>query len=152
MRPGRPLEHYEQVAEIYDEALEVGEPPTQAVADAYDVPYSTAARWVRRARALGCLPPATPGLPRGNQEEPADAAGGTWNNSTELSEEAEVEDDERNEEELEPEVPFADEEDEELIGEGLIDRVRGMAIGTQDPNIVGDAGPTDVPPGADPPE
>jgi hypothetical protein len=66
VRPGRPIEHYRQVAEIYDEALEVGEPPTQAVADAYDVPYSTAARWVRRARDLGCLPPPRPGLATGN--------------------------------------------------------------------------------------
>ena len=34
---------------------------------------------------------------------------------------------------------------------GLIDRMRGMGVGVEDPNIVGDVGPTDVPPGADPP-
>lgn len=36
-------------------------------------------------------------------------------------------------------------------GEGLLDRMRDMPVGTLDPNIVGDAGPTDVPPGTDPP-
>ncbi len=35
--------------------------------------------------------------------------------------------------------------------QGLLDRMRGMGVGTEDPNIVGDAGPTDVPPGHDPP-
>ena len=35
--------------------------------------------------------------------------------------------------------------------EGLLDRMRNMPVGTLDPNIVGDAGPTDVPPGTDPP-
>jgi len=33
----------------------------------------------------------------------------------------------------------------------IVDKVRGMGVGTEDPNIIGDAGPTDVPPGADPP-
>jgi transposase len=61
-----PTEHYEQVAEVYDEAIEAGDPPTQAVADAFGVPYTTAARWVRRARALELLPPPRPGLPLGN--------------------------------------------------------------------------------------
>lgn len=36
--------------------------------------------------------------------------------------------------------------------EGLLDRMRDMGVGTEDPNIIGDAGPTDVPPGTDPPE
>lgn len=35
--------------------------------------------------------------------------------------------------------------------EGLLDRMRDMGVGTEDPNIIGDAGPTDVPPGTDPP-
>lgn len=35
--------------------------------------------------------------------------------------------------------------------ESLLDRMRDMGVGTEDPNIVGDAGPTDVPPGSDPP-
>lgn len=30
---------------------------------------------------------------------------------------------------------------------GLLDGVRGMGVGTQDPNIVGEVGPTDIPPG-----
>ncbi len=35
--------------------------------------------------------------------------------------------------------------------EDLLDQFREMPVGTNDPNIVGDAGPTDVPPGTDPP-
>lgn len=31
----------------------------------------------------------------------------------------------------------------------LVDRLRGSGAGTEDPNIVGDAGPVDVAPGAD---
>ena len=65
--PGHPPEHYQQVAEVYDEAIDEGDPPTQSVAEAFDVPYTTAARWVRRARALGLLPPPTPGVPLGNR-------------------------------------------------------------------------------------
>ena len=34
--------------------------------------------------------------------------------------------------------------------ERLVDRLRDTGVGTEDPNIVGDAGPTDVPPGRDP--
>jgi hypothetical protein len=33
----------------------------------------------------------------------------------------------------------------------LIERLRGTGVGMEDPNIIGDAGPTDVAPGADPP-
>jgi len=45
--------------------------------------------------------------------------------------------------------PAAGEPDE---GEhdGLLDRMRGTGVGVEDPNIVGDAGPTDVAPGRDP--
>lgn len=32
----------------------------------------------------------------------------------------------------------------------IMDRLRGSGVGTEDPNIVGDAGPTDVAPGRDP--
>lgn len=35
--------------------------------------------------------------------------------------------------------------------EDLLDQLREMPVGTNDPNIIGDAGPTDVPPGTDPP-
>lgn len=34
--------------------------------------------------------------------------------------------------------------------EGLLDRMRDVGVGTEDPNIVGDVGPVDVPPGKDP--
>ena len=30
---------------------------------------------------------------------------------------------------------------------GLLDDLRGAGVGTEDPNIVGDVGPTDIPPG-----
>jgi hypothetical protein len=52
-----------------------------------------------------------------------------------------------------PEVPFAGEDDEDgdTIDE-ILEELREMPVGTNDPNIVGDAGPTDVPPGSDPPE
>ncbi len=33
--------------------------------------------------------------------------------------------------------------------DGFLDRLRGGGVGTEDPMIVGDAGPTDIPPGAD---
>lgn len=32
----------------------------------------------------------------------------------------------------------------------LLDDLRAMPVGTNDPNIVGNVGPTDVPPGTDP--
>jgi hypothetical protein len=35
-------------------------------------------------------------------------------------------------------------------GHSLLDRLRGTGVGTEDPNIIGDAGPTDVAPGHDP--
>ena len=33
--------------------------------------------------------------------------------------------------------------------ETLLDRLRGTGVGVEDPNIVGDVGPTDIPPGRD---
>ena len=44
--------------------------------------------------------------------------------------------------------PLPDEPDDEH--ESLIDRLRGTGVGVEDPNIVGDVGPTDIPPGPDP--
>ena len=38
---------------------------------------------------------------------------------------------------------------DEHEGESLIDRLRGTGVGVEDPNIVGDVGPTDIPPGSD---
>jgi hypothetical protein len=43
--------------------------------------------------------------------------------------------------------PVEDDEDD-----GVLDRLRDMPVGTLDPNIIGDAGPVDVPPGTDPPD
>jgi prolyl oligopeptidase len=43
-------------------------------------------------------------------------------------------------------VPEAQDDDHE----SLIDRLRGTGVGVEDPNIVGDVGPTDIPPGPDP--
>ena len=36
-------------------------------------------------------------------------------------------------------------------GRSLLDRLRGTGVVMEDPNIIGDAGPTDVAPGQDPP-
>ena len=33
--------------------------------------------------------------------------------------------------------------------EGFLDKLRGSGVGTEDPMIVGDTGPTDIPPGPD---
>jgi hypothetical protein len=41
-------------------------------------------------------------------------------------------------------------DDEGDDDESLLDRMRGTGVGVEDPNIVGDVGPTDVPPGRDP--
>lgn len=53
---------------------------------------------------------------------------------------------------LPPEEPFAGEEgpDDPRDDDGFVDRARHSGVGVEDPNIVGDVGPTDVPPGADP--
>jgi len=42
-------------------------------------------------------------------------------------------------------------EDGPTDSKSLIDRLRGTGVGVEDPNIIGDAGPTDVAPGGDPP-
>jgi hypothetical protein len=56
--------------------------------------------------------------------------------------------------ELPPEEPLPSEDDHDIVvdHDSLLDRLRDTGVGTDDPNIVGDAGPVDVPPGADPPE
>ena len=38
---------------------------------------------------------------------------------------------------------------DEHTDESLLDRLRGTGVGVEDPNIVGDVGPTDIPPGRD---
>ncbi|MGI8809478.1 MAG: hypothetical protein ACR2KK_16890 [Acidimicrobiales bacterium] len=39
--------------------------------------------------------------------------------------------------------------DEENHSPSILDRLRGTGVGVEDPNIVGDVGPTDIPPGRD---
>jgi hypothetical protein len=52
---------------------------------------------------------------------------------------------------LPPEEPFDGEDDGADAGEhDVLDRMRGTGVGVEDPNIVGDVGPTDIPPGKDP--
>jgi len=50
--------------------------------------------------------------------------------------------------ELELELDEVEQDDDQRPS--LIDRLRGTGVGVEDPNIVGDVGPTDIPPGADP--
>ena len=40
-------------------------------------------------------------------------------------------------------------DDDENEGASLLDRLRGTGVGVEDPNIVGEMGPTDIPPGSD---
>lgn len=54
-------EHLAKVADVYAVALAEGEPPTRAVADHFEVPHSTAAKWVTRTREIGLLAATTPG-------------------------------------------------------------------------------------------
>jgi hypothetical protein len=42
--------------------------------------------------------------------------------------------------------------DDEDGEDSVIEALREMPVGTNDPNIIGDAGPLDVPPGSDPPQ
>jgi hypothetical protein len=66
-------EHWEKVAEVYRAALMAGKNPTQAVADTFQRPYSTAARWVLRARKAGKLgPPPAPGQPGEKRDDTND--------------------------------------------------------------------------------
>jgi transposase len=46
-----------EVAEVYRRAHAVTNSPTQAVADHFERPRSTAAKWVQRAREEGLLGP-----------------------------------------------------------------------------------------------
>lgn len=52
---------------------------------------------------------------------------------------------------------MADERDERTEpsddeDEGVLEQLREMPVGVNDPNIIGDAGPTDVPPGHEHPQ
>ena len=62
------VEHYERVAEIYDEAIAAGIPPTAHVQ--YELGLRTrtqAAKQVARARERGLLPPTEQRVPKGNE-------------------------------------------------------------------------------------
>jgi transposase-like protein len=49
----RPDEHYAQVAEVVNEALDVGDTTGTAVASTWDVPLTTAYRWIKEAKKRG---------------------------------------------------------------------------------------------------
>ena len=70
-RRGSPItdEHLGSVATIYRAAVEQGDPPTQAVADAMHAARSTAARWVMLARKRNFLGKATKGRAGEQKEE-----------------------------------------------------------------------------------
>jgi hypothetical protein len=71
VKGGRPptydVEHFVEVARIYNEANATNRTPTRAVARYFDVPQSTAAKWVARCRdpRLGLLPLTSRGKARG---------------------------------------------------------------------------------------
>ena len=52
---------YVRVAHVYGLLAERGRPPAPAIAEANDVPVTTARRWVREARIRGFLAPGRPG-------------------------------------------------------------------------------------------
>lgn len=54
--------HYGEVARIYREAVKRRESPTKAVAEAFTISKSTAAKQVARARERGLLPPTSRGI------------------------------------------------------------------------------------------
>ena len=62
-RSGRDLgaDHYATVAKVYSEAVRTGAAPTKAVADAFTLSRSAAAKQVARARERGFLPRTTRG-------------------------------------------------------------------------------------------
>ncbi|MGH2462706.1 MAG: hypothetical protein ACRDFZ_03660 [Candidatus Limnocylindria bacterium] len=58
---GYGVEHFAEVATIYQREAVLGNRPTQAVANHFVVSKSAAAKWVARARTMGLLPPARKG-------------------------------------------------------------------------------------------
>ena len=60
-------DHYERVAELYDEAYRAGLHPTKYVEEQLNArSRNTAAKWVARARKMGLLPPTEKREPKGN--------------------------------------------------------------------------------------
>ena len=62
-RRGRDLgdDHYQEVAQVYSDAVNSGHPPTIAVATHFTIAKSSAAKKVARARERGFLPPTSRG-------------------------------------------------------------------------------------------
>lgn len=52
---------YQRVAEVYQAAMSGAGKPVEAVAEAFEAPRTTAANWIKEARARGHLPPTTKG-------------------------------------------------------------------------------------------
>jgi hypothetical protein len=60
-------DHYEQVAELYDQAYRAGLHPTKYVEEQLNArSRNTAAKWVATARKMGLLPPTEKRKPKGN--------------------------------------------------------------------------------------
>lgn len=53
---------------------------------------------------------------------------------------------------MDDEIPPVAGTREESLLETVTGRLREMPVGTLDPNIIGDVGPFDIPPGGDPPD
>jgi len=58
---GYPDAFYDAVASVYRHLAGVSSRPVGEIADANDVPVTTAQRWVKEARRRGLLPPGSPG-------------------------------------------------------------------------------------------
>lgn len=54
-RPRHPEAHYRAVAALYLASWAAGDSPNGTIADAWNVPKTTANRWVKRAKELGLL-------------------------------------------------------------------------------------------------
>lgn len=63
--PTYPLEHWVEVARVYNEANMAHRTPTRAVRRRFGISATAAAKWVARCRALGLLPPTSRGKARG---------------------------------------------------------------------------------------
>jgi hypothetical protein len=63
------LNRLKEAAEVYREALRYREPPTKAVAEHFDISHGGASNLVSRARAAGLLPPTSPGVAVGDDDE-----------------------------------------------------------------------------------
>lgn len=57
--------HLRMVAEVYQESIEAGYPPTTAVSETWGISHSTATKWVARVRRAGLLPKTSPGANTG---------------------------------------------------------------------------------------